>query len=587
MKQEYLWRYNLVGAVLFVMPVMIFFQVLRITTNPTQVEQIIEEGKFLSGEYKTITPARGKIYDRWGHLLAGNKTAYEVGIELNKVSNPETIAQTLNLVLGIDYSKALGDASLKASDTSVYRVVARSVSQEKVEQLKQLIVQMDELYGSSREKNAPSLRGLVFKPHLQRTYPEKDLGSNILGFVRRDGAGFYGVEEKYNDLLAGDETTIWVPLDPNRVRELPEITEGASLVLTIDRLIQKKMQEILDEALIESGSEGGTIVVLEPGTGEIIALATTPRLDANEYWNYPEVFTDETPYNKSISQAYEPGSVYKVFTMAAALDLGAVTPDTKFLDTGVFEIGGTRIYNWNMGAWGPQNMQGCMQHSLNVCLAWIASKVGPKDFYRYMQAFGIGHLTGVDLAGEVTGRLKMPGDEDWYDADLGTNAFGQGVAVTPIQMAIGAASFANDGMLMAPHIVRSVVNGGYQYDIEKRVIGMPIRAETADILSKMLARSLETESSDALVTGYRIAGKTGTAEIPTPFGYTTNETNASFVGWGPIDDPRFLVYVWLERPQSSPWGSVVAAPVFRKAVEELVVLIDLPPDDIREKLQSN
>ena len=336
-----------------------------------------------------------------------------------------------------------------------------------------------------------------------------------------------------------------------------------------------------------SGSESGTIVVIDPKTGELIALATTPRLNINEYWKYGQILTDETPYNKGISQAYEPGSVYKVFTMASALDTGAVTPETTFLDTGVFEIGGTRIYNWNMGAWGPQNMQGCLQHSLNVCLAWVAKQLGTKDFYAYMQAFGVGHLTGIDLAGEVHGRLKMPGDEDWYDADLGTNAFGQGVSATPLQMAAGIAAVANDGIMMAPHIVRSVVNDGYQHDIEKRIVSMPIKAETAVLMTKILARSLETESSDALVTGYRLAGKTGTAEISTPLGYTTNETNASFVGWGPIDDPQFLVYVWLERPQSSPWGSVVAAPVFREAVKELVVLMDLPPDDIRSDLYSD
>ena len=585
--REPLWRYNLIKSLLFVLPILIVLQMVRIKVNPRQVEKIIAEGKTFSGEYQTVTPARGQIYDRWGHQLAGNKTAYEVGIELRRVRNPETIAQTLNLVLDIDYVEALGVASLEPSETAVYRVVASNVTQEKVDQLDLLIKQMNELYGSRRDKNAPSLNGLLFKPHLQRTYPEKELASNILGFVNREGVGFYGVEEKYNDLLAGDESTIWVSLDPSRVQELPEIPEGASLVLTIDRAIQRSMENVIDSAIKESGSESGTIVVIDPKTGELIAMATTPRLNINEYWKYGQIFTDETPYNKGVSQAYETGSVYKVFTMASALDNGAVTPETTFLDTGVFEIGGTRIYNWNMGAWGPQNMQGCLQHSLNVCLAWVAKELGPKDFYAYMQAFGIGHLTGIDLAGEVPGRLKIPGDEDWYDADLGTNAFGQGVSATPLQMAAGIAALANDGKMMAPHIVRSVVNDGYQHDIEKRIVGMPIKAETAVLMTKLLARSLETESSDALVTGYRLAGKTGTAEIPTPFGYTTNETNASFVGWGPIDDPQFLVYVWLERPQSSPWGSVVAAPVFREAVEELVVLMDLPPDDIRSDLYSD
>jgi cell division protein FtsI/penicillin-binding protein 2 len=223
---------------------------------------------------------------------------------------------------------------------------------------------------------------------------------------------------------------------------------------------------------------------------------------------------------------------------------------------------------------------------LNVCLAWVASELGTKDFYDYMRAFGIGHLSGVDMAGEVPGRLKFPGDGDWYDADLGTNAFGQGVAATPLQMAVASAAIANDGKLMAPHIVRAVVNKGQQFDTQPRLIGMPISSKTANTLTEMLATSLVDEASDALVEGYEVAGKTGTAEIPTPYGYSSNATNASFVGWGPVDDPQFLVYVWLEKPTSSPWGSIVASPVFREVVETLVVLMDIPPDEVRKKLYS-
>jgi cell division protein FtsI/penicillin-binding protein 2 len=587
MNRESNWRYNFVGAALLILPVLIILQVIRIRINPEVVDNLIAEGKSLSGEYKIVTPARGRIYDRWGHLLAGNKTAYEIGIDLYRVQNPDTIAQTLNLVLGSDYAKVLGAASLQPSRKAVYAVVADNVSQEKVDQLSILIQQMKATYGSNRDENAPSLSGLEFKPHLQRTYPEKMLASNMMGFVSSDGVGFFGVEAKYNDLLAGKKEVVWVPMDPYRVQELPDISEGASLILTIDRAVQQSMENILDSALRDSGSESGAIVVINPTSGEVMAMATTPRLDLNEFWTYENIYTNETPYNKAVSQAYEPGSVYKVLTMASALDSGAVTPETTFIDTGAFEIGGIYIYNWNMGAWGPQDMLGCMQHSLNVCLAWVSSQVGAKDFYGYMQAFGIGQLTGIDLAGEATGRLKVPGDDDWYDADLGTNAFGQGVAATPLQMATAASAIANHGVMMAPHIVRSVVNDGYQHDIEKRVLGMPIKAETADILTKMLSRSLEKESSDALITGYRVAGKTGTAEIPTPFGYTTNATNASFVGWGPIDDPQFLVYIWLEKPKSSPWGSVVASPVFRDVVEQLVVLLDIPPDDIRKQLNAN
>jgi cell division protein FtsI/penicillin-binding protein 2 len=231
-------------------------------------------------------------------------------------------------------------------------------------------------------------------------------------------------------------------------------------------------------------------------------------------------------------------------------------------------------------------MEGCLQHSLNVCLAWVASQLGTKDFYAYMNSFGIGRQTGIDLAGEASGRLKAPGDGDWYEADLGTNAFGQGVAVTPLQLAAAIASVANDGKMMTPRIVKAMVNNGYQFNTEPHVSATPIMPETAHVLNEMLATSLEEEASDALVEGYRVAGKTGTAQIPTPYGYSETQTNASFVGWGPFDDPRFLVYVWLEKPSTSIWGSVVAAPVFKQVVEKLVVLMDIPPDAVRKQLSS-
>ncbi len=273
--------------------------------------------------------------------------------------------------------------------------------------------------------------------------------------------------------------------------------------------------------------------------------------------------------------------------MAAALDAGVVTPDTEFLDTGQIMVGGISIYNWDRGAWGPQTMTGCMQHSLNVCLAWVATQLGPTNFYNYLQRFGIGHLTGIDLAGEVNYPLSIAGDPNWYPVNLGTNAFGQGVATTPIQMITAASALANtQGQMMAPHILRSVIENGEKYDNPTQVIGTPIKGETSRAITEMLAKSLEGEASDALVEGYRVAGKTGTAEIAGPEGYTTSLTNASFVGWGPVDDPRFIVYVWLEKPTSSPWGSVVAAPIFSEVVSKLVILLDLPPDDVRHQLAS-
>ena len=434
----------------------------------------------------------------------------------------------------------------------------------------------------------PSLRGLVWSPHLQRIYPENTLAANVLGFYtffdRENGAGYFGVEEKYNSLLAGIKQKVLIPLDPYEMQDIPTAPPGASLVLTLDREIQRTTEDILDKAVKDNDAANGTIIVMDPKTGEILAMASTPRLNPNTYWDYGKVFPGGIPFNKAVSQVYEPGSIFKILTMASALDTGTVTPETPFNDTGSIEVGGATIFNWDRGAWGAQNMIGCLQHSLNVCLAWVATQVGPSKFYDYLNRFGIGHRTNVDLAGEEVYPLSVPGDPMWYTVNLGTNAFGQGVAVTPVQMLMAASAIANDGKMVAPHILHAYIQNGQQFNTNPQVVGMPITAKTAETLTAMLATSLENEASNALVEGYRIAGKTGTAEIAVNGQYSSNATNASSVGWGPVDDPKFIVYVWLEKPKSSIWGSVVAAPVFRDVVKQLVVLMNIPPDDLRKSL---
>jgi len=581
MNQDNFWRFTFIGTALSVLPFFIMFQLLRIQTDRDQIEAIRIISERYEGIYETIEPARGAIYDRYGHPLAANKTVYEVGVDLPGVENPHTIATAMNLITGADYDQMKDIASIEASPTAIYRVLAKNVSETQVEQLRILQDQIAQSYGHRTDTDTPSLEGLSFRPYLVRMYPEKQIASSLIGFVNQEGKGYYGVEGYYDDMLSGDKKVVWVPNDPNQVGDIPETPEGVSLVLTIDREIQAAMEQLVDKARKQNGAESATIVVLDPKTGEIIAMASTPRMDINEWWNYGDYFPGEIPFNRALSQTYEPGSVYKVLTMATGLDLGVIKPDTEFIDTGIFEIGGTKIYNWNLGAWGPVDMIGCLQHSLNTCHAWVATQIGAYNFYNYMHKFGIGRSSGIDLDGEATGRLKRPGDDDWYEADLGTNAFGQGVSASALQMASAVSALANDGKIMTPHIVRSMISKGIQHDIGYNVASEPIRAETARTITEMLAISLEVESSDALVPGYRVAGKTGTGEIPTPFGYTENLTNASFVGWGPVDDPHFLVYIWLEKPTSSIWGSEVAAPVFKDAVEKLVVLMNLPPDDVR------
>jgi cell division protein FtsI/penicillin-binding protein 2 len=589
MTKELPWRYMTLGLLFTAMAFFILLQMIRIQVSP-QAKFFRDRGDAVSGYWKTFSPARGAIYDRNGNLLAGNTTVYEVGIDLNNPElNPATIAMALNAVVGLDYDEVFLAANQASSENVIYRMIADYVTSEQKDRLEQLRDDLLVAYEGSEEDERPSLEGLEFRPHLQRSYPEGNLAANILGFVNREGKGFFGVEEKFNDLLAGNPQTVWVSADPNKVEQFPNIPPGASLVLTIDRTVQSKMEEILDEALGNTGAESGTIAIMDPNTGEIIAMAATPRIDLNEYWRYGEVFVDPTmTFNNAVSKSYESGSVYKVLTMAAALDAGVIKPDTMFLDTGTFEIGGATIHNWNGGAWGYQDMIGCMKYSLNVCLAWVASELGAGKFYSYMKSFGIGSLTGIELAGEVTGRLKQPGDNDWYEAELGTNAFGQGVSVTPVQMLMAVSSFANEGKMMTPRILNSMWKDGREYRTQPQIAGMPISAESAKTISDMLAITVDVESySNAVVDGYRIAGKTGTGEIPTPFGYTSSVTNASFVGWGPVDDPNFIVYVWLEKPQSSIWGSEVAAPVFREVVENLVILMNIPPDDIRVGLMNS
>jgi len=583
MNNQSSWRYTTLGILLTALAVFIVVQMMRIQLSP-QAEALRDKGELYSGAWRTLTPARGQIYDRWGNLLAGSSTVYEVGVILEEVENPSTIALAMNAVVDADYDAVFAAASTEPSEEAVYATLARFVTEEQKQRLEQLSEEMKTAYGDRRDPSRPSLAGITFDPRLQRSYPEKDLASNILGFVNWEGQGFFGVEERFNDELAGSPMRVWVPFDPNRVEEFPQAPQGTSLILTIDRVIQAEVEQIVENAIKESGSESATIVVMDPKKGDILAAATSPRLDLNEFWRYGEIFEDSTPFNRVVSETYEPGSVFKVLTMAAAIDGGAVKPKTSFLDTGSIEVGGITIRNWNSGAWGPQDMLGCMQHSLNVCLAWVATELGANKFYQYMQDFSVGHLTGVDMAGETPGRLKLPGDEDWYEADLATNAFGQGVAVTPIQMVMAVSALVNEGQMVFPRIVLSMINDGRQYNTSPRISGTPISPKTAQRLTDMLATSLVVESSVALVEGYRVAGKTGTAEIPTPFGYTSSQTNASFVGWGPLDDPRFLVYVWLEKPTTSPWGSVVAAPVFRQVVERLVVLMNIPTDQMKEQL---
>ena len=581
MRQQYARRTQLVMLVISLISLAIILQIVRIQNSP---EAAIFDERALDYQYewRTFYPDRGEIYDRTGHLLAGNKSVYEIGVDLNTVKDANAIAGAVSVELGMEYSQVL-DSIQNPTEGLSYIVIADFVELQKALRLKDLKVKLQD---EAEQGTLGGLTGLEFKSHPQRSYPENSLGSNIIGFVNREGRGYFGVEEKYDTLLAGNPVQVLVPTDPNKASEIARVPDGTTLVLTINRDLQAASEKILDDSLAKYGAISGTIVVMDPRNGELLAMASTPRMDLNQFWEYGTVYDNASDYNRAISMPYEPGSVVKILTMAAALDSGTVTPGTTYLDTGSILVGGALIQNWDQAPWGVQDTTGCLQHSLNVCMATLSTSMGAGTFYTYMDKFGLGHLTGVDLAGEAAGRLKIPGDSDWYAVDLGTNAFGQGVAATPVQIMMAASAIANDGRTVTPHALYAMVRDGRQYNVPAQFAGSPITEQTANTLSEMLAISLESEGSLALVPGYRVAGKTGTAQIPVNGFYDDTATNASFIGWGPVDDPQFMIYVWLERPEVSIWGSETAAPVFAEIAEKTVILLDIPPDTIRLQLAA-
>jgi cell division protein FtsI/penicillin-binding protein 2 len=596
MKREGFGRFTFLGFFLTMIAVLMLAQIVHIQVSAKTKEVSVESQKLYVVTKKTFYPERGIITDRYGRQMATNKQVYQLGVNLQDVVSPVTIASTLASVAGLDYNDVYSQVSQPyVEGKHVFVDLRVSVNADKKKQLETIRDSLAKKAGSHKAGDVyPSLAGLTLTPHLQRSYPEGTVGSNIVGFYKfldRDGEkdlgrGYYGVEGFYNDLLAGKPQTLEISWDPNHAEKYPDIPPGASLILTIDRDIQAMAEKVVDETMASSQSDSVTIVIADPTTGEVLAMASSPRLDPNQYWNYEKVFKPiTTPYNRAISQTYEPGSVFKVLTMSAGFDSGAVDLNTTYLDTGGIEVGGQTIVNWDHIGHGYQNMQGCMGLSLNVCLAWVATEIGVPKYYKYLEAFGIGRRTDIDLAGEAIWPLLLPGDTNWTPVQIGTNAYGQGVATTPIQMVMAVSAVANHGEMLAPHVLKAMIINGKQYDTPLRTLGHPIKAETADTITELLARSLEEEASSALVDGYRVAGKTGTASISVGnLGYVTNLTNASFVGWGPVDDPRFVVYVWLEKPKTNPWGSIVASPVFSSVVRQLVVLMNIPNDAERQRL---
>ncbi len=593
-------RVRLLLAVMTIIAMAMVFQLIRVQFGPYApvFASWVEAAAELDDQ---VEPTRGIIYDRDGDLLATNVPTYYLEIEVYQLTpgSRKQIAAVLARSLILPYEDLYRQLTTDWGNRGQFRIrLTREVDGGERWPITVDQVAADMLKAFLLDPEAPDLSGLKLVPAPRREYPAGSLAGHVLGFVNQEGKGFFGVEGFYDSWLAGRSLTIERGYIPPEARLEPDPPAGVNLVLTIDLDIQQMVEEILFQAVEDAGAESGQIIVMDPQSGEILALAITPRLDPNNYepWlvelgleeDELEEDPEEQVINPAVGGQYEPGSTFKVITMAAALDADVVEPDDSYIDTGMIEVGGVKIRNWNGGAWGPQTMLGCLQHSLNVCLAYVASeKLGAPTFYDYMAAFGIGRATGIDLAGEVGGQLRTPRHPDWTEADLGTNSFGQGVSVTPVQLLAAVSAIANEGVMVQPHIVRTVVGPDGAYWPNPTVLGRPISPETARTLNAMLAESLDAEASLAVVNGYDIAGKTGTAQIPTDRGYDDRWTIASFIGWAPVEDPQFMVLVRIDKPEISPWGSVVAAPIFQDVAERLVTMLEIPPDHIRQALLND
>lgn len=517
---------------------------------------------------------RGVIVDQHGVPLAIDRFRWEVWVE------PRLVPRGTEIELGSQLVQLLGPS---------------------------LLISPEDLMGALRERKpgvvmlareAPQAAGSTVdswgrldvsaKAVPVRYYPQGSLASHLLGFVNAQPRAYYGVEEYYDDylrkvdppFLRSDEQAqaIYSGLPADWQQMLPSAT-GQDLVLTIDRRVQHATERVLSAAIETYKADSGTIIVMRPDDGAILAMASFPTYDANQFGTT----NADLLLNPAVAKQYEPGSVFKIITFASGLDAGVVTPETIMTDTLSIEIGDRLIYNSNQRTFGEVTVEEALVRSLNIPTVEIALALEESRFYQYVRRFGFGQLTEVDLANESPGTVKVPGDELWSRSDLGTNSFGQGLAVTPLQMATATCVIANGGMLVRPHVVDTMVFKGKVVPAEALPVRRVISADAAREVADMMVSVVEEGSFAARVPGYTVAGKTGTAQVAIDGSYSLTETIHSFVGFLPAEDPVFVALVKLDVPKTHPWADGTAAPTFAKLAGELLRIWHIPPPQVAQK----
>jgi stage V sporulation protein D (sporulation-specific penicillin-binding protein) len=469
---------------------------------------------------------RGKIFFRSGEELATNITSFFVLVNPKQIKGKKEVIEKLSEILNLEKNYIL--ENLEGKDS--FFILKKRLTEEQVNKLKNIKTQ-----------------GIFIGEEKIRYYPQEKLASEVVGFVNEEGEGQYGIEEYYNDILK----------------------EGKDITLTLDYRLQFKVERLLEEAKEKLEIEGGQIIVMNPKNGEILALADFPTFDPNKYREEENL---EIFRNGVTQKTFEPGSIFKIITMAAAIEEKKVTPETTYVDEGFVKIGGWTIRNFENRVWGKKNMTEVLMWSINTGAVFAERQLGKELFLKYLTDFGVFEKTGIDLP-EVYSENKE--FKKGYEINFATASFGQGIEVTPIQVMKAISAVANGGILVRPHLL---LENGKNYEERKVISG-----DTSFTLSQMCQRVVEEGyGKRAKIHGYFIAGKTGTSQIPFSAlgikqkGYS-DKTWQSFIGWIPAFKPKFIFLVKLDNPKAKAAGASTTL-IAKELIEYLISYYQIPPD---------
>ena len=516
---------------------------------------------------QVVRAARGAILDRNGYPLATTVDAYDIFInrpDWQNLDDARKAAAFIAPLIGVQHPEDLVN-EVRKDDKGLYRAYS-GLDFDKGDLL--------------HDADAPGLRVVQTT---KRYYPEGDLASPLLGFVGRDHVGLTGIEKDFDSELGGKPGTVYferdsignrIALGAERVGQKPE--PGGDIRLTIDRYIQRLVEGELQTQVAKTGALGGSIIVMDPKTGALLAMTSSPefklsQLDLSD--------PDQALFrNRAVTDVYEPGSVFKTLTAAMAVDLGLVTPESTYNDTGAAYIGSATIRNWDYSANGVTSVTQLLQRSLNTGAVWLSGLVGKDAFYAYLRKFGIGEPTHVGLGGEPDGLLRTPDNPAWTAVDLATNAFGQGVGTTPLQVITAISSLANGGRLMRPYVVQQMDTPAGKRDLSPVVVRQVVSEQAAATVADMMNQVVEGSPGHlAAIKGYHVAGKTGTTTGATLADGTVHNGNvASFIGFAPVNDPKMIVLIKLDFKEDK-LGGQVSAPVFADIAPSILAYLGVRP----------